>query len=169
LPERPFGHPPIVKIAVTVVLTLAVLGTSAASADPMPAPAGTPNVLCRKPTFPGRAKPTTPGSYSYMPRSCTMEAYTPSGNEQSIHLLAIEWREWTGRSAAGTGSIPLIEENPSTDERRVGRERVTITLGHPRSRCGRLVFTRARVHWFFGDFEYSYRLHQVPTLGRGCP
>jgi hypothetical protein len=68
------------------------------------------------------------------------------------------------------GEIPIIEERISTGEQREGRERVTIKLSRPVSRCGRLVFTRAHVIWFFGGvINYNYRLHSIPVIGRGCP
>jgi hypothetical protein len=135
-----------------------------------PAPPGMPTVLCSQKIFPGRIKPTTPSEYSYRPRICKLPAFTTPGREQSTHLLAIQWRRWTTTSAVGIGEIPIIEEHISTGEQREGRERVTIKLSRPVSRCGRLVFTRAHVRWFFGgSINYHYRLHSVPVVGRGCP
>lgn len=135
-----------------------------------PAPSGMPGVLCTQQSFPGRIRPTTPSEYSYRPRICKLPAFTTSGREQSTHLLAIQWRRWTAASASGVGEIPIIEEHISTGEQREGRERVTIKLNRPVSRCGRLVFTRAHVIWFFGGgINYNYRLHSIPVIGRGCP
>jgi hypothetical protein len=170
-----------VKLAIVAASLLIVLGSAEASAPARstppgassahtgPAPAGTPNVLCTQRAFPGRIKPTTPGEYSYRPRICKLAAFTSSGREQSTHLLSIQWQRWTKKAALGTGEIPIIEEHIQTGEQREGRERVTIRLSRPGSRCGRLVFTRAYVKWFFGGFSYHYRLHSVPVIGRPCP
>jgi hypothetical protein len=158
-----------VRLALLTASVLALLGGAVASAQPQPAPPGTPNVLCTEKTFPGRDKPTTPGDYSYRPRSCTLAAFIRSGREQSTHLLAIKWDRWTAESALGTGEVPVIEEHLATGDQREGRERVTIRLSRPRPECGRIVFTRAYVKWFFGGFRYHYRLHPIPVIGRACP
>jgi hypothetical protein len=135
-----------------------------------PAPSGMPSLLCTKKGFPGRIRPTTPSEYSYRPRICKLPAFTTPGREQSTHLLAIQWRRWTEASASGVGEIPIVEEHISTGEQREGRERVTIRLSRPASRCGRLVFTRAHVIWFYGGgINYHYRLHSIPVIGKGCP
>ena len=166
------GQTAAVKLALltaSVLTMLAMLGGAVASAQPQPAPPGTPSVLCTEKTFPGRSKPTTPANYSYRPRSCTLAALTSPGRDQSAHLLAIEWKRWTRTAALGTGEIPIIEEHISTGEQREGRERVTIRLSRPRSKCGRILFTRAYVKWAFGGFNYHYRLHPIPVIGRACP
>lgn len=180
MPKRASGQLPGVRLAIVAAFLLVGFGGAKASADQMPppgapsetgqAPSGTPNVLCTQKIFPGRIKPTTPGKYSFRPRICKLAAFTSPGREQSTHLLAIQWRRWTRQSALGTGEIPIIEEHLATGEQREGRERVTIRLSRPRSKCGRIVFTRAHVTWFFGGgINYRYRLHSVPVVGRGCP
>ncbi|HTT95488.1 MAG TPA: hypothetical protein VMF55_12510 [Solirubrobacterales bacterium] len=152
------------------VIVLAAVFAIVAGADARPAPPGLPNLLCRKPTFPGRADQTTAGSFSYRPHSCSMEIFQKSpGFEQSSHLLAIRWLRWERSSAYGLGKIPIIEENLRTGDQRIGREKVRITLSRPVMRCGKLVFTRAHVEWYFGGFDYPFRLHEVPVVGRGCP
>jgi hypothetical protein len=154
-----------------VVLSLGVLVLAiAAPARAGPAPSGLPNLLCRKPTFPGRAKQTTAGIFSYRPRNCSMEIFEKSpGFEQSSHLLAVRWLRWDGSSAYGLGHVPLTKVSPDGDEQ-AGRERVMITLSRPVKRCGRLVFSRAHVRWFFAvTIDYPYRLHEVAVVGRDCP
>jgi hypothetical protein len=162
-----FAAVTLVAIAISVLI---VLGSADASAHAGAAPDGTPSVLCTQATFPGRLKPTTPSEYSFRPGRCKLPASTSPGGEQSTNLLAIQWRNWTARSALGTAEIPIIEEHLATGERREGRERVTVRLSRPRSRCGRVVFTRAYVKWFFGGgINYHYRLHSVPVVGQACP
>jgi hypothetical protein len=170
------------KIPIVAAVLFLMLGSVAGSANAGstppgapsphggPAPPGTPSLLCTQKSFPGRIRPTTPSEYSYRPRICKLPAFTTPGREQSTHLLAIEWKRWTANSASGLGEIPITEERISTGEQREGRERVTIKLSRPVSRCGRLVFTRAHVIWFFGGgINYNYRLHSIPVIGRGCP
>lgn len=142
-----------------------------ATAGPRPAPSGLPSVLCQKKTSPGRARPTTPGSYAYEPRSCTLEAFDKNeGYEASSHLFAIEWHRWSADSAAGVGFVPIEILNPETGDRRKGRQPVKISLGRARTRCGRRIFTTAHITWLHaGLINYAYHLHQEPALGHGCP
>jgi hypothetical protein len=167
-----------VRVVATILLVFA-LGGGVAAADSIPvgstsfrpAPSGLPNVLCRKPIFPGRAKPTTPGAYAYKPGSCVLEVDEKSSpNENAAHLLSIKWKKWNRRSAQGVGLTPIsVVGGPEPGEQRAGREHALITLGHPVRKCGRSVFTRARVLWIGGYIEFSFRLHRVPIIGRGCP
>ena len=167
-----WGKAAVVKAVAAILMVSALFGgAGVASAGPRPAPSGLPSVLCRERIFPGRAKPTTPGSYAYKPGSCTLEAFDRNeGYEASSHLLAIEWQSWSAGSAAGRGFVPIEQENVETGERRRGRQPVKITLGRPRTRCGRRVFSTAHVYWLHaGLINYGYRLHQEPVLGHGCP
>lgn len=165
----PSGKRSGVRRASILISLLALLFS--ASAQARPAPPGIPNLLCKTSRTPGNAKTSEPGAYAYRPGRCLVEARrSPLPESQAFGrfqpVSAISWRSWNARSASGVGRIPIPDINFQTGKQNWHPEAVSITLGHPVSRCGRLVFTHA--HILFAGFDYPLRLDRVPVLGQDC-